>query len=60
MMSRCYVQLLMEVGAESFDWIDTLIDYPLKIEHGIAIPRNKPGWGFSFKDEVLTQIFRLE
>ncbi|RYG54154.1 MAG: mandelate racemase/muconate lactonizing enzyme family protein [Chitinophagaceae bacterium] len=43
-------------GAESFDWIDPLIDYPLQIVNGFAIPHNRPGWGFSFKDEFLTEI----
>jgi L-alanine-DL-glutamate epimerase and related enzymes of enolase superfamily len=43
-------------GAESFDWIDPLIDHPLQIENGFATPHNRPGWGFSFKDTVLTEI----
>ncbi|MDX9747895.1 MAG: mandelate racemase/muconate lactonizing enzyme family protein [Paludibacter sp.] len=43
-------------GAESFDWIDPLIDHPLQIEDGMAIPHNRPGWGFMFKDEYLTEI----
>lgn len=43
-------------GAESFDWIDPLIDRPLQIENGFATPHNLPGWGFSFKDSVLTEI----
>ncbi|RZM04918.1 MAG: mandelate racemase/muconate lactonizing enzyme family protein, partial [Pedobacter sp.] len=36
-------------GAESFDWIDSLIDNPLKIENGMASPHDLPGWGFKFK-----------
>jgi L-alanine-DL-glutamate epimerase-like enolase superfamily enzyme len=43
-------------GAESFDWIDPLIDYPLEIVNGVARPHNRPGWGFQFKDECLTEI----
>jgi L-alanine-DL-glutamate epimerase-like enolase superfamily enzyme len=43
-------------GAESFDWIDPLIDHPLQIENGFATPHNRPGWGFGFKDNVLTEI----
>lgn len=43
-------------GAESFDWIDSLIDSPLKIENGIATPKNGPGWGFRFRDDVLEEI----
>lgn len=43
-------------GAESFDWIDPLIDYPLQIINGMATPHNRPGWGFSFKDEFLTVL----
>ncbi|WP_460684779.1 mandelate racemase/muconate lactonizing enzyme family protein [Niabella aquatica] len=43
-------------GAESFDWIDPLINHPLVIENGFAVPHNRPGWGFSFKDEYLTEI----
>ncbi len=44
------------VGAESFDWIDPLIDHPLQITNGMASPHDRPGWGFSFKDEYLTRI----
>jgi L-alanine-DL-glutamate epimerase-like enolase superfamily enzyme len=44
------------VGAESFDWIDSLIDHPLKIENGMATPHDSPGWGFKFKDECLTEV----
>jgi L-alanine-DL-glutamate epimerase-like enolase superfamily enzyme len=41
------------IGAESFDWIDDLIDHPLIIKDGYAIPRDLPGWGFSFlKDKI--------
>lgn len=43
-------------GAESFDWIDPLIDFPLEIKNGLATPHNRPGWGFSFKDACLTEI----
>jgi L-alanine-DL-glutamate epimerase-like enolase superfamily enzyme len=43
-------------GAESFDWIDTLIDYPLEIKDGMATPHQTPGWGFKFKDEYLRQV----
>ncbi|MGZ3755778.1 MAG: mandelate racemase/muconate lactonizing enzyme family protein [Mucilaginibacter sp.] len=43
-------------GAESFDWIDPLIDYPMQIKNGLATPHNRPGWGFGFKDECLTEI----
>jgi len=43
-------------GAESFDWIDPLIDNPLQIKNGLASPHNAPGWGFNFKDEFLHEI----
>lgn len=43
-------------GAESFDWIDRLIDNPLQIVNGMATPHDNPGWGFNFKDSVLTEI----
>lgn len=43
-------------GAESFDWIDPLIDHPLEIVNGMARPHNRPGWGFGFKDALLTEI----
>jgi L-alanine-DL-glutamate epimerase-like enolase superfamily enzyme len=43
-------------GAESFDWIDPLIDYPIEIQNGFALPHDRPGWGFSFKDKCLTEI----
>lgn len=44
------------VGAESFDWIDPLIDHPLQIVNGMATPHHRAGWGFSFKDEFLNEI----
>lgn len=43
-------------GAESFDWIDSLIDEPLKIIDGFATPHDRAGWGFTFKDSVLNKI----
>ncbi|EHQ30792.1 mandelate racemase/muconate lactonizing enzyme family protein [Mucilaginibacter paludis] len=43
-------------GAESFDWIDPLIDHPIQIRNGMASPHNRPGWGFGFKDEFLNEI----
>lgn len=43
-------------GAESFDWIDNLIDFGIKIENGMASPNARPGWGFRFKDNYLTEI----
>jgi L-alanine-DL-glutamate epimerase-like enolase superfamily enzyme len=43
-------------GAESFDWIDPLIDHPLLIRNGLALPHDRAGWGFSFKDEFLTEL----
>lgn len=43
-------------GVESFDWVDGIIDRPLRIEHGRAYPTNEPGWGFSFKDAALRAI----
>jgi L-alanine-DL-glutamate epimerase-like enolase superfamily enzyme len=43
-------------GAESFDWIDPLIDHPIKIKNGMASPHNRPGWGFGFKDAYLNEI----
>lgn len=43
-------------GTESFDWIDPLIDNPVKFINGYAIPNDNPGWGFSFKDEFLKPI----
>lgn len=43
-------------GAESFDWIDPLIDHPIEIKNGMASPHNRPGWGFGFKDACLNEI----
>ena len=43
-------------GAESFDWIDNIIDHPMRIENGYAYPRETPGWGFSFLENALTEI----
>jgi len=44
------------VGAESFDWVDSLIDNPMVIKDGFAQPHDLPGWGFNFIDERLTEI----
>lgn len=44
------------IGAESFDWIDPLIDHPIEIVNGFARPHDRAGWGFSFKDEFLSEI----
>ncbi len=38
---------------EYFDWIDGLTDNKLEITDGYAIPRDGPGWGFSFKEKKL-------
>ncbi len=43
-------------GAESFDWIDGIIDNPMRIENGHAILRDGAGWGFSFKEDCLNPI----
>lgn len=44
------------VGAESFDWVDPLIDNPMVIDNGFAKPHDLPGWGFTFIDDFLTEI----
>ena len=43
-------------GAESFDWIDAVIDNPMVIENGYAILREGSGWGFSFKNEFMSEV----
>lgn len=43
-------------GAESFDWIDGIIDNPMKVENGYAYPREAPGWGFRFKEDFIEEI----
>lgn len=43
-------------GAESFDWIDEIIDNKMRIEQGYAIQREGAGWGFSFREECLERI----
>ncbi|MEM9985725.1 MAG: enolase C-terminal domain-like protein, partial [Bacteroidota bacterium] len=44
------------VGAESFDWVDPLIDNPMVVKDGYAQPHDLPGWGFNFIDDRLTEI----
>lgn len=44
------------MGAESFDWIDPLIDNPMILKDGFAHPHDLPGWGFNFLDEHLHEI----
>jgi L-alanine-DL-glutamate epimerase-like enolase superfamily enzyme len=57
------VPLLLTVpnayGAESFDWVDDLITYPIRMKDGFAYPNDGPGWGFSFKDNVLQELARF-
>ena len=43
-------------GTESFDWIDGLIDQRIPINNGFAYPLPGPGWGFRFREAVLTQM----
>lgn len=43
-------------GAESFDWIDGIIDNTMHIENGFAYPREGAGWGFRFKEETLEEV----
>lgn len=43
-------------GAESFDWVDDLITHPIRMKDGYAHPNERPGWGFSFKEERLTGL----
>lgn len=40
-------------GAESFDWIDGIIDNQMRIENGFAYPREQSGFGFKFKESAL-------
>ncbi|MBS1703791.1 MAG: mandelate racemase/muconate lactonizing enzyme family protein [Armatimonadetes bacterium] len=55
-----HVPLLMTVpngrGAEILDWVDGLIDHPIRVEDGMAYPHTSPGWGFRFKDEFLFEL----
>jgi L-alanine-DL-glutamate epimerase-like enolase superfamily enzyme len=44
------------IGAESFDWIDDLIDHPLVIDEGYTFPREGAGWGFSFKKDKIDEL----
>ena len=46
----------MAYGAESFDWIDGIIDNVMRIENGYAFPREGSGWGFKFKEEFLEEV----
>lgn len=43
-------------GAESFDWIDGIIDNKMVIDNGYAIQREGSGWGFSFLKQHLKQL----
>lgn len=43
-------------GAESFDWIDGIIDNVMVIENGYARQREGAGWGFRFLKEYLKEI----
>lgn len=43
-------------GAESFDWIDAIIDNPMVIDNGFAVRREGEGWGFRFLHEFMTEV----
>jgi len=43
-------------GAESFDWIDAIVDTPMRVDNGLAWPRDSAGWGFRFKPSALTAL----
>ncbi len=43
-------------GSESFDWIDGLVDNPITIRNGVAQPLPGPGWGFQFRENLLTEL----
>lgn len=43
-------------GAESFDWIDGIIDNTMRVEEGYAYPRAGAGWGFEFLKEFLVEV----
>lgn len=44
------------IGAESFDWIDPLIDNPMLVQDGYAKPHDLPGWGFNFIEDMMVEI----
>lgn len=43
-------------GAESFDWIDDIIDQPMEIRNGFALQREGEGWGFRFLPQYMTEV----
>lgn len=43
-------------GAESFDWIDAIIDEPMIIQNGFALQREGNGWGFRFLPQHMTEV----
>lgn len=43
-------------GAESFDWIDAIIDEPMTINNGFALQREGAGWGFRFLPQHMTEV----
>ncbi len=43
-------------GAESFDWIDGIIDNTIEVRNGMAYPRTGAGWGFKFLHEHMEEI----
>lgn len=43
-------------GVESFDWIDGIIDNQIEIVDGFAVPRQTPGWGFSFLHHYMEEV----
>ena len=43
-------------GAESFDWVDDLITQPIRMRGGFAYPNEGDGWGFQFKEQLLTEL----
>ena len=35
-------------------WIDAIVDRPLRVEGGLAYPRDEAGWGFAIRDDALS------
>jgi mandelate racemase len=43
---------------EYVDWADPILEEPLQIKDGVAIPTGRPGNGLAWKDDVVAK-YRL-
>jgi L-alanine-DL-glutamate epimerase-like enolase superfamily enzyme len=44
------------VAIESFDWLDTLVEFPFEVGDGMAVVPDRPGFGLTFRREAISEF----